>query len=290
MSLTDLSLAIGTPYGCRFSTREITRTRFSNFVIILFIFFYSKRPRAMQERVKSLFFDLQVSGVHRHQAIVILTYNISSENLCRLHGTTMSNAIFYHVPRPLCPQQPHTQSIAHILNLLCSIVYLGGCPPINQSKTGETSEMKREIGMAKLKNQSGCIPQPYNWYESWGYATACFIICHPYLPLHFIFILAGTLHTHINREKARGPKGVSSALHIVRVFKRYIRTVFLFSTPISHTLHIAALSTHKRRHKFHKGKRKAYCYLLLTLGAHAQRGLRYLLCLSVCVCVCLLPL
>ena len=25
---------------------------------------------------------------------------------------------------------------------------------------------------------------------------------------------------------------------------------------------------------------------LLTLGAHAQRGLRYLVCVSVCVCVC----
>ena len=25
----------------------------------------------------------------------------------------------------------------------------------------------------------------------------------------------------------------------------------------------------------------------LTLGAHAQRGLRYLLCVSVCLCVCL---
>ena len=27
-------------------------------------------------------------------------------------------------------------------------------------------------------------------------------------------------------------------------------------------------------------------YVLLTLGAHAQRGLRYLLCVCVCVCVC----
>ena len=26
--------------------------------------------------------------------------------------------------------------------------------------------------------------------------------------------------------------------------------------------------------------------VLLTLGAHAQRGLRYLVCVSVCVCVC----
>ena len=25
---------------------------------------------------------------------------------------------------------------------------------------------------------------------------------------------------------------------------------------------------------------------VLTLGAHAQRGLRYLLCVSVCLCVC----
>ena len=35
-----------------------------------------------------------------------------------------------------------------------------------------------------------------------------------------------------------------------------------------------------------------YCSLtrdtiLLTLGAHVQRGLRYLVCPSVCVCVCL---
>ena len=27
-------------------------------------------------------------------------------------------------------------------------------------------------------------------------------------------------------------------------------------------------------------------YFSLTLGAHAQRGLRYLVCVSVCVCVC----
>ena len=27
--------------------------------------------------------------------------------------------------------------------------------------------------------------------------------------------------------------------------------------------------------------------VLLTLGAHAQRGLQYLVCVSVCVCVCL---
>jgi len=27
--------------------------------------------------------------------------------------------------------------------------------------------------------------------------------------------------------------------------------------------------------------------VLLTLGAHAQRGLLYLVCVSVCVCVCL---
>ena len=32
--------------------------------------------------------------------------------------------------------------------------------------------------------------------------------------------------------------------------------------------------------------RDGVCSLLLTLGAHAQRGLR----LSVCLCVCLLPL
>ena len=29
--------------------------------------------------------------------------------------------------------------------------------------------------------------------------------------------------------------------------------------------------------------------LLLTLGAHAQRGLLYLVCLSVCLSVCLMP-
>ena len=29
---------------------------------------------------------------------------------------------------------------------------------------------------------------------------------------------------------------------------------------------------------------------LLTLGAHAQRGLLYLVCVSVCLCVCLSPL
>ena len=28
-----------------------------------------------------------------------------------------------------------------------------------------------------------------------------------------------------------------------------------------------------------------YCMLLLTLGVHAQRGLQYLVCVSVCVCV-----
>ena len=31
----------------------------------------------------------------------------------------------------------------------------------------------------------------------------------------------------------------------------------------------------------------AVVLLLLTLGAHAQRGLRYLVCVSVCLCVCL---
>jgi len=30
--------------------------------------------------------------------------------------------------------------------------------------------------------------------------------------------------------------------------------------------------------------------IILTLGAHAQRGLLYLVCVSVCVCVCLSPL
>ena len=35
---------------------------------------------------------------------------------------------------------------------------------------------------------------------------------------------------------------------------------------------------------------KSLDLFLLTLGAHAQRGLLHLVCVSVCVCVCLSPL
>ena len=88
MSLTDLSLAIGMPYGAigTFVSPH------GYLVIIIFIFFSSKRPRATQEPVMPLIFvpnrSASVRGVHRHQVIVILACHVSSENLFRLHGTT----------------------------------------------------------------------------------------------------------------------------------------------------------------------------------------------------------
>ena len=66
---------------------------------IMIIFFSSKQPRPTQERVKSLIFvpnrSTSVRGVHHHQAIVILASHVSSENLCCLHGTTMSDTNFH---------------------------------------------------------------------------------------------------------------------------------------------------------------------------------------------------
>ena len=51
--------------------------------------------------------------------------------------------------------------------------------------------------------------------------------------------------------------------------------------------HIAILSSCRILFDFAANSDKQGCLLLLTLGAHAQRGLWYLVCPSVCLCVCL---
>ena len=138
ISLTDLSLAIGTPYGLIrtfVSAFEKSLIRdFRIFVIIFFVFFifYSKRPRATQERLKSLIFvpyrSTSVRGVHRHQAIVILASHVSSENLCRLYGTTMRDAIFYRAPRLLCPHSNCARSLSRVFNLYLPLFFRGLAP------------------------------------------------------------------------------------------------------------------------------------------------------------------
>ena len=48
----------------------------------------------------------------------------------------------------------------------------------------------------------------------------------------------------------------------------------------------------KKRNQQSSTSEVCVCHVgqLLTLGAHAQRGLQYLLCVSVCLSVCLFPL
>ena len=83
---------------------------------------------------------------------------------------TINDAIFYSATPNLSAQQPHTQSIAHFLNLCKSTTVfsggVGGLPPvIGATILGETSvsTMKRDIGMAnyeKQGKQEGAYPIP----------------------------------------------------------------------------------------------------------------------------------
>ena len=93
--------------------------------------FFSSKP------VMLLIFVLNrsasVRGVHRHQAIVILAYHISCENLCPLHGTTMRDANFVRTATARTDYRAFFESIS-------TTVFSGGLPPAiiatTQSKIG----------------------------------------------------------------------------------------------------------------------------------------------------------